>query len=258
MICAIIQARMSSSRLPGKVLLEVNGRPLLSYMLERISKASTIDRVVVATSTESADDQIEMFCRRENVSCYRGSLDDVLDRYYHAALHVNCDVVVRLTSDCPLLDPAVIDEVVKVYQSRRHDYVANTVPPGGTFPDGMDVEVFSLQALEKAWKEARKPSEREHVTFYFWKNSELFSTYRYDLQDNLSKYRLTVDYPEDFEVIQAVLTELYQQNTLFTLKDIINYLEAHPGIIDKNKKIVPNQGWLPALEKDIGAGFLSE
>jgi spore coat polysaccharide biosynthesis protein SpsF len=256
MICAIIQARLSSTRLPGKVLCEINGRPMLSYMLERVRAAQTIDQAIVATSIESSDDLIAEFCEHEGTSCYRGSLDDVLDRYYQAALQAKCDVVVRLTGDCPLIGPQVIDRGVSTYQSSRHDYVANTAPPeGATFPDGMDVEVFSFAALERAWREAKKPSEREHVTFYFWKNPQLFSTFRYDLPENLSKYRLTVDYPEDFEVISSVFTTLYPQNPQFTMEDVITFLEAHPNIMARNAHIASNLGWQPALEKDRQMGF---
>ena len=255
MISAIVQARFSSTRLPGKVLREINTRPMLSYMLERVAAAQTTDRVVVATSVEPSDDPIVELCQREGIPCYRGSLDDILDRYYQAALRMKCDVVVRLTGDCPLIDPRVIDTVVSVYQAGQYDYVANTAPPDATFPDGMDVEVFSFAALERAWREAKKPSEREHVTFYFWKDPQLFSTFRYDLPEDLSKYRLTVDYPEDFEVVSSVLTELYPQNPQFTIEDVIAFLEAHPDILAKNAHLTFGLGWQPALERDKQMGF---
>ena len=189
--------------------------------------------------------------QEENIICYRGSLDDVLDRYYQAARAVNCRTIVRLTSDCPLTDPNVIDTVIGVFQSGQYAFVANTVPPeGSTFPDGMDVEAFSFETLERAWREAKKPSEREHVTFYFWQNPELFSTYRYDLKENLTKYRLTVDYPEDFEVISAILKALYSHKPKFTMADIIHYLKENPDILARNAHIIPNQGWQSALQKD--------
>ena len=256
MISAIIQARLSSTRLPGKVLLEINGRPMLSYMLERVTAAQSLDRVMVATSVEHSDDPIAGLCKREEIPCYRGSFDDVLDRYYQAALQMKCDVIVRLTGDCPLIDPRVIDTVVNAYRAGKYDYVANTVPPDdATFPDGTDIEVFSFGALERAWREAKKPSEREHVTFYFWKNPELFSTFRYDLSKDLSKYRLTVDYPEDFEVVSSVLTKFYPQNPHFSMEDVISFLEKHPDILAKNANIGSNEGWRPALERDKKMGF---
>ncbi len=256
MICAIIQARLSSTRLPGKVLLEIEGRPMLSYMLERVTASKRIDQLVVATSTESSDNPIVDFCRQGGIPCYRGSLENVLDRYYQAALKAKCDVVVRLTSDCPLIDPRIIDAVIDAFQSAQFDFAANTVPPeGSTYPDGMDVEVFSFEALERAWKEAKKPSEREHVTFYFWKNPQLFSTLRFDLRENLADYRLTVDYPEDFEVISSLFRNLYKKNPNFSMQDIIAFLKTNPDIKIKNSHIASNQGWQPSFEKDKRAGF---
>lgn len=256
MITAIIQARLGSSRLPGKVLREVNDRPLLSYMLERVAAAKRIGQVAVATTDRPQDDRIAEFCQKEGVFVFRGNEDDVLDRYYQCASHLKPDtVVVRLTSDCPLIDPKVIDEVVDVYLSGGYDYVANTAPPVGTYPDGMDVEVFSFAVLKRAWQEAKKPSEREHVTFYFWQNPHLFKTFRHDLSEKFSDYRLTVDYPEDFEVIKAILSALYPRNPLFTMQEIIAFLEKNPEIRALNASIGWNQGWQPAFEKDKEAGF---
>lgn len=247
---------MGSTRLPGKILLEINGRPMLSYMLERVVAAGNIDRVILATSTDRSDDPVVELCRKNNVLCYRGSVDDVLDRYYQAARKIKADIVVRLTGDCPLIDPRMIDEVINVYNNGDYDFVANTVPPKGTVPEGMDVEVFSFQKLEQAWHEAKKPSEREHVTFYFWKNPKIFSIFRYDLEQDLSEYRLTVDYPEDFEVVKAVITSFYPKNPQFSLQDIINFLKNHPELHKKNANIESNQGWQSAYAKDRKTGFL--
>lgn len=255
MITAIIQARLGSSRLPGKVLREVNNRPLLSYMLERVAAARSVGQVAVATTDRPQDDRIVEFCQKEGVFVFRGNEDDVLDRYYQCALHLKPNTVVRLTSDCPLIDPRIIDEIVGVHLSGGYDYVANTAPSVGTYPDGMDVEVFSFAALERAWHESKKPSDREHVTFYFWQNPHLFKTCRYDLSQNLSQYRLTVDYPEDFQVIEAILASLYPQNPLFTMQDIIAFLQQYPEVRAKNSSIGWNEGWQTALEKDKKAGF---
>jgi spore coat polysaccharide biosynthesis protein SpsF len=257
-IAAIIQARLGSSRLPGKVLKEINGRPMLSYMLERVSASNGVDKVVVATSVAPDDDHIVEFCKKEKILYYRGSLEDVLDRYYQTAKKINCDVVVRVTADCPLIDPQVIDTIIDVYKGNTYDYVANTSPPEGfTFPEGMDTEVFSFEALRKAWLEAKKPSEREHVTFYFWQNPQLFSIFRYDLSENLSGYRLTVDYPEDFEVIESLITNLYsrKQSFVITMKDIITFLDIHPEIKGRNSGFLPNKGWQSSFAKDKKAGF---
>jgi spore coat polysaccharide biosynthesis protein SpsF len=247
---------MNSTRLPGKVLLNINGRPMFSYMIERVRSARNIEQAIIATSVEPQDEAIVDFCKEENISCYRGSLEDVLDRYYQAATEFKCAVIIRLTADCPLIDPAIIDRMVDAYRSGRYDYLANSAPPEGrTYPDGMDVEVFSYQALKRAWENARKPSDREHVTFYFWKNAGMFSTFRHDLGVNWGQYRLTVDYPQDFDLVCSLITHLYKINPLFKMEDMIAFLDEYPDIKALNSNIIPNQGWQQALEKDKKAGF---
>lgn len=257
MICAIIQARMGSTRLPGKVLCKIEDRPMLSYMLERVAAAKNVDKIVLATSVDSSDDPIAELCAESHVSCFRGDLDDVMDRYYQAAKEFRADVVVRLTGDCPLIDPQMIDAMVDIYRKGTYDYVANTIPPQWTVPEGMDVEVFSFKKFEQAWREAKKPSEREHVTFYFWQNPELFSVFKYNLPSDLSQYRLTVDYPEDLEVVKSIITKLYPVNSLFSMKDIIAFLKDNPDIHKLNAHIKSNQGWRSVLEKDRKLGFIS-
>ena len=255
MACAIIQARMSSTRLPGKVLKPIGTRPMLSYLIERVTAAKMLDKIILATSKTSEDDSIAKYCTENGILHFRGDLDDVLDRYYQTAKAFGCQHIVRLTSDCPVVDPLVIDSIMEIYNAGSFDYVANTCPPEGfSYPDGMDVEVFSMAMLEKAWMEARKPSEREHVTFYFWKNPDIFSTFRHDLEKDLSNYRLTVDYPEDFEVISRIISHLYPQNPLFSMQDIIKYLEANPEVKSLNANIQPFQGWASAIEKDRKTG----
>src|SRR5438132_2399961 len=161
-VVAIIQARMTSSRLPGKVLADVCGKPMLYYVVTRAQQAKRLDLVVVATSNESSDDTIETFCELHRVSCFRGSKDDVLDRYYRAAERYRGDVIVRLTADCPLIDPLIIDKVVETLLPGNFDYVSNIREV--TYPDGLDTEVFTQNTLNQTWREAATPSEREHVT----------------------------------------------------------------------------------------------
>ncbi len=255
-IVAIIQARMGSSRLPGKVLKEVNGVPLLKYQFERVKQSLFVFETVIATSVGEENDVIAEFCEQNQISCFRGSEDDVLSRYYECAREYKADIVVRLTADCPLIDPRVIDEVVKIYMENDYDFVANTAPPEGfTYPEGMDVEVFSFKLLERAAREAEKPSEREQVTHYFWQNPQLFSTYRIDLERDFSVYRLTVDYPEDLDVTEAVIYGLYPKDPLFTMHDMIKFLDANPVIKEKNSCFRPNTGWQSAYQKDKQAGF---
>jgi spore coat polysaccharide biosynthesis protein SpsF len=250
MMIAMIQARMTSTRLPGKILCPMLGRPMLSWMIERVKAAKNIDAVVLLTSTDISDDPVADFCREEKVDCYRGSLDDVLDRYYQAACLYKSDHIIRLTGDCPLIDPRIIDEMVDFYESHQYEYIANSAPPPGTFPDGMDVEICSFQALERAWREADKPSQREHVTFYFWQNPDKFCTFRYDRKEDFSAVRLTVDYPEDFNMVNEIYTRLYPQNPLFSMDDILTLLKEHPALRDINQGIKRNQGWESAFQKD--------
>lgn len=224
---AIIQARMGSTRLPGKVLKKVLGKPLLEYQLERVKKSRLIDEIVVATTVKEQDQPIVDFCTEKGVSCYRGSEEDVLARYYEAAKAYEADIVVRLTSDCPVIDPGVIDRVIQAFlEDEEADYVSNTLER--TFPRGMDTEVFSFQALEQAFQSARMQSEREHVTPYIWKNSDRFSIKSVFHRDDLSIHRWTVDTPEDFELIKKMIEHLYRVQRDFSMEDMLQLLDQHP------------------------------
>lgn len=253
MIIAIIQARLGSSRLPGKILKEVNGKALFAYQLERLKHAKKVDRIVIATTNKDGDAPIQTFCEQQKLMCYRGDEHDVLDRYYQAAVAAGLkkdDVVVRLTSDCPLIDPRVVDEVIEKYLSGHWDYVANTVPPPGTYPDGMDVEVFSFAMLERAWVEAKKPSEREHVTFYFWRGEQTFKTHQCNFKTDWSQYRLTVDYEEDFLLMKNIIQHFGDKIVSASMEDIIAFLESNQHACKINQQIQRNQGWNSAFEKD--------
>jgi spore coat polysaccharide biosynthesis protein SpsF len=238
MVVAIIQARMGSTRLPGKVLEKVNGVPLLKIMLDRVALSKRINQVVIATSTLANDDQIVEFCRNEGVEVFRGSEEDVLSRYFECATEYGATTVVRLTSDCPLIDPDVIDDVVKLFESSGVDFAANTLPPDKTtFPDGSDVEVFSYSALSRANREAEELSHREHVTCYFWRDPTLnFKIQQLQNSDDWSKYRFTVDYPEDLEVIKQILTNQSKSKYTLGLAEIVKFLEDRPEVYDLNSK----------------------
>lgn len=243
MTIAIIQARMGSTRLPGKVLKEINGKPLLSYQLDRISKAKNLDKIVIATSNLSQDDDIEKFCELYGVECFRGSEDDVLSRYYDCAKFYNPSTVVRLTGDCPLSDPDIIDSVIECYKKNSVDYCVNTVPvESNTFPDGTDVEVFSMSALEKAYNEVTDEHFREHVTFQFWQTNEYTRAQFIGVKD-YSEYRVTVDYPEDFEVVKYIFEELNQKESFGHLDEIINIIDSNSEIKSKNGQYYFGQGW---------------
>lgn len=249
MIAAIIQARMGSTRLPGKVLKVVNERPLLSYMVERVRLSRHINEVIIATTDDQQDKPIVDFCLKENIKYCCGSQEDVLSRYALAAKTFNVSTVVRLTSDCPLIDPAVIDKVIECYLKGNAEFVSNTVPLPCLYPDGMDTEVFSNDLLQKANHEAKLPSHREHVTFYMWQ-TKMFSIFRVDLDVDYSQYRFTVDYPQDFQLVENVLKNLYLEKPVFSMDDLISYVNQHPELIEYQKSIIRNAGWQKAFVKD--------
>ena len=244
MITAIIQARMGATRLPGKVLKVLNNKSLLEFQLERIKLSERIQEIIVATTNESADDEIASLCNRRGIKVFRGSQNDVLSRYYHCAKENNASTIVRLTADCPLIDPKVIDAVIDLYFSKKVDYAANTVPPETSYwPDGSDVEVFSFQALKKANKETTDISFREHVTFYFWKDTNKFSSVQLDNKQDWSNYRFTLDYPEDYEVIKLINDELLRKKLFGHIDEIIDILVSKPEIAEINKAFYFGIGW---------------
>jgi spore coat polysaccharide biosynthesis protein SpsF len=239
MIIAIIQARMGSTRLPGKVLKEVEGMTLLEYQLSRIKKSKLLDKVIIATSILPQDDPIVNLGKEVGVECFRGSENDVLTRYYAAAKSTFADIVVRLTADCPFSDPDIIDDTIRLFMDEKADYAANTVPPQtSTYPNGSDVEVFSMKALDRANTEAKDPHDREHVTFYFWKYDKGFKTVQLKNQKDLSKYRFTVDYPEDLEVVSFIIKKLKEQKRFGHISDVINIIDSNPEIKEKNSKLM--------------------
>lgn len=249
MILAVLQARFSSSRLPGKVLKDLLGEPMLYRQIERVSRSERIDKLVVATSTDSSDEPIEKMCRDKGVHCFRGSLDDVLDRFYRAAEPFFPDNIVRLTGDCPLIDPNVIDSIVELHLAERNDYTSNTISP--TFPDGLDAEVVTWNALKTAWENATLPSEREHVTPFIHKRPERFRLGNYVRpKGDLSHLRWTVDEPEDFLFVQKVYGTLYPENPLFSTGEILKLLHEHPEIEKINNAFERNEGYAKSLITD--------
>lgn len=219
---------MGSTRLPGKVLKEVLGRPLLFYLTERLKRVKNSPLIILAITTNPLDDRLVSFADRQGLWIFRGSEDNVLERFYLAAKAHSLNVIVRITADCPLMDPAVIDRAIDTFTGANPsvDYVCNTLDR--TFPRGMDVEVFSFEALEKCYKAARDPSELEHVTPYIYRHPELFSIKSFSLPLDLSANRWTVDTPEDFILIEKLITALYPDNHDFTLDDIAKQIELHP------------------------------
>ena len=224
----IVQARMSSTRLPGKVLLPIGGRPMLSYQLERLRRVRAQDLIVIATTVNAADDPIVEFCAAEGVRCTRGPELDVLRRYHEAATAVGASVVVRVTSDCPLIDPDVVDDVMRIFNASRGtlDYVSNMLEP--SYPCGMAAEVMSTLALSRADVEATSPVDREHVTPFLYRNPQRFRLRSVRLGMDLSANRWTVDTPEDFELVRRILETLHPHTPDFDMNDVLALLEQHP------------------------------
>jgi len=225
-IILINQARMTSTRLPGKILKEVLGKPLLEFQIERLKRVKLIERQIVATTRNLSDDPVEALCKKLGVECFRGSELNVLSRYYEAAKTHQPDALVRVTSDCPLIDPQIIDQVIEQYLSKNSPncYAANII--SRTYPRGMDTEVFSFQALEEASNHAKSNLEQEHVTPYISKHALIKASLTY--HENKSDYRWTVDTPEDFEVIKRILEFIYPIKAQFTLEDLLEAAKQNP------------------------------
>ncbi len=237
-IVTVIQARMSSSRLPQKILLPILGKPLLYRMIERVKKAKLIGKLVVATSTNADDDEVENFCSKNNLVCYRGHLTDLLDRHYQVGKTFSANAVVKIPSDCPLIDPQIIDKVIRHYiENDELDFVSNLHP--ATYPDGNDVEIMSFDSLECAWKDAAKSYEREHTTPFIWENADTFKVGNIVWESGLdysTTHRWTIDFPEDYEFIRRVYEELYPKNHNFSLNDILSLLKQKPEIAEINSR----------------------
>lgn len=227
-ITAIIQARMGSTRLPGKILKKVMNKTLLEYQLERVKRSLLIDEIVVATTKKESDNPIVALCEQLGAQVYRGSEQDVLSRYYEAAVALHADLIVRLTSDCPLIDPTIIDQVIQLHidQEREVDYTSNALVR--SFPRGLDTEVFTFDALQYAHEHAILERDREHVTAYIYSNKEKFKFAALKSIHNYESHRWTVDTEEDFELIKRILEALYPSNPQFTMQDVLNLLEENP------------------------------
>ncbi|MDX9712879.1 MAG: glycosyltransferase family protein [Ignavibacteriaceae bacterium] len=235
----MIQARSGSSRLANKIFLTLTGKPLLYRMFERVAASELKGTIVIATTTESSDDNVESFCKDHKINFYRGHQTDLLDRHYQAAKIFSADAVIKIPSDCPLIDSKVIDKVIQFYLNNinNYDYVSNLHP--ATYPDGNDVEIMSFNALEKAWNNAEREFEREHTTPFIWENPDKFRIGNVLWETGLDysmTYRFTIDYPEDYEFIKKVYDELYPKKPDFSLEDILNLLNENKEIKKINSK----------------------
>lgn len=246
MMLAIVQARTTSSRLPGKVLQPILGRPMILRQLERIARARCIDRVLVATSVDPSDDLLAEVVRGAGVPVFRGALDDVLDRFYAAAASVGPVHVVRLTGDCPLVDPALVDHIVAEHLAHGADYTSNSVHR--SWPDGLDVEVMRMTALAEAWRIAELPSEREHVTPRLHRDP--FRRHAVVHDEDLSALRWVVDHPADLATVRAVFERLHPVDAAFGFHDVLALQRAEPGLFAASQHFDPAEGWRRSLAAD--------
>lgn len=243
-VVVIIQARTGSTRLENKVMHEIEGKTVLEHVIDRMCQCQTVDEVVVATTLEKRDLEIVKICAQLGVRVYCGAEEDVLDRYYQAAKLVKAESIVRITADCPMHDWRIVDEIVNIYLEKGVDYASNTIRP--TYPDGIDAEVFKFSALQKAWREAKMSSDREHVTQYLIRSKEI-SKYSVENEVDYADERWTLDTAEDEVFIREVYAKLYEKNPYFGMEEVVQILEKHPELRKINKEYKRNEG----LEKSL-------
>ena len=238
-VVCLVQARVGSTRLPGKILKEICGKTILYHEIDRLKKCKEIDEIVVATTDKEDDDKIVNEAKKLSVKYFRGSENDVLSRFYYAAKENNADIVVRVTSDCPCIDYEILDKMLiyfkDKYKEKQVDYLSNTIKR--TYPRGYDIEIFTFSALEKSYINAKKEYEREHVTPYIYDKTNNFLKLPFENKDDYSEYRVTLDTIEDFIVIKNIFENLYYKNPYFKLNDVVQYLNNNLHIVDINKHI---------------------
>ncbi len=232
---AIVQARMGSTRLPGKILMDLAGETVLARVVRRSCRAALVDQVVVATSVSTKDDKVVSECVRLGVEHFRGSETDVLDRYYHCAEAFSAQTVIRITADCPVIDPALVDLTICAFRQKPCDYASNALVP--SYPRGLDVEVFTMSALTRAWHDARKPYEREHVTPYLYEHPELFRLISVNAGRNHSDLRWTLDTVEDLKLLRAIHARLGERDD-FCWQDVLQIVEREPQLCLINSHVV--------------------
>jgi spore coat polysaccharide biosynthesis protein SpsF len=243
---AIVQARMGSTRLGGKILKPLVDKPVLWHVVNRMRHCKHVDQVIVATTDKPTDDVTEKYCQENGIDCFRGSDDDVLDRFYQSARLYGADHVVRITADCPVVDPIVVDEIIEMYFRDGYDVCR----PGTEFPDGLDCAVFSFKVLEDTWQNASLLSDREHISPYMEKHPEKFRVGMYERYKGLAHLRWTLDEEDDYRFLQEIYDRLYEPGKIFYAEDILRVLEKEPHLSEINAWIVRNEGYLKSLKKD--------
>ena len=235
MISAIIQARTGSSRLPNKVFSLIEGKPLLWHVVDRIKSSKHLDSIIVATTIDQQDDSIEVWARENEILCFRGSRENVLERYYLAAIEFNIDVIVRITADDPFKDYFIMDQVIDAFISDGADFAYNNSPP--SFPEGLDIEVFSIDALKVAVDNSQSKFEKEHVTQFFHNNISMFKSTSVTNSENLSNLRWTIDVLEDLQFAREVYSRIYRKGEVFDIKDILTLLKKYPQLVKINQGV---------------------
>lgn len=240
-VIAAIQVRMGSTRLPGKAIKKINGKTLIEWINYRLSFCKEVDQIVLSTSDTSENDPLESLAKDVGIDYFRGSETDLIKRLLETAKKFSADAVIRVTGDCPLVDPEILDKMIKIYRNKAPeiDYVTNVLPP--TFPDGIDIEIISTKTLESLDKEIKDPLYREYLTTTILENPYKFRVFNYASKKNLFHLRLTVDYPEDFELVKIIFTKLHKDGNIFVLEDILNLFKKEPGLIKINEKWVDKE-----------------
>jgi len=246
-ITILIQAHTGSKRFLRKVLSQIENRPMIWYVIKRVKHVPSAQQIILLTTTKKEDRVLLDIATSSGIIGFRGPAFDVLTRFYKCAVEYNADPIIRITGDCPLIDPKIIDEMIALYLSSDYDYLSNTLEP--TFPDGLDVEIFSFKTLEKVFKKAKLKSEREHVTSYIRSHRDQFKVYNFSNKENLSELRWTVDEKEDIELVRKIYKKM-RPRTIFYLKDILLIISKNPELALINKKFKRNEGYLKSLEKD--------
>ena len=248
MIGCIIQARMGSTRLPGKVMLDVeSNKTVLYFVIKQLQSCKLVDKIIVATTTLEDDKQIANFSKHLGVDSFRGSSDNVLDRYYQCAKEYSVSTIVRIPSDKPLIDPEIVDNVVSVFSNNSYDYITNFLP-NPTFPSGTEVEVFSINALKKAWEKAKIPSEKEHVTPYFTNHEDEFKITHIENSKNLSHLSWAVDRIEDLKLVRKIVSKIKKRPIM--MKDIVDLFAKEPALVEINKNVNRKEGNLKSMKED--------
>ena len=247
-IGCIIQARMGSTRLPGKVMMNVEDqKPVLYFVIKQMQECKLIDKIIVATTTNEEDNQIANYSKNLGIDFFRGSSEDVLDRYYQCAKEYSVSTIVRIPSDKPLIDPEIVDNVINRFKNNSYDYITNFLP-NSTFPSGSEVEIFSMNGLERVWKKAKLPSEREHVTSYFSNHEDEFKITHIENSENLSHLRWAVDRIEDLDLVRLIVSKIKKRPVL--MDDIIELFRKEPNLIEINKNVNKKEGGLKSRKDD--------